>query len=519
MNPEWVAHPGNDGFYLQVSLLLVLVVAVQCKILNHAPYFFAALFLVGLVETAIGMWQLSIYVSNPTVPMKTAMIGTLGTPNGLGLLLVLALIAGVILFKTTAKKWIQIGIAAGLLFLLSGIVLSQSRGAVLALFATGLFAGFMMIYSSKSDRARNLKRYKIPVLLGIAVFIAGAGYGLYVMDKESSQGRFMVWEITGEMIKEQPVTGLGQGNYAVEYLNYQADFMSDSTNTHLHHKAANLKQAHNEFLQAFAEGGLPGGMLFLLIWLLPLVYRVKRFLINKKSDWNLIGALAIHTAIITHSMVDSPLHVLPVALIGYINLAMIPIPGKEFRLSSIKKGLIVSILILYTGFLAYRVIQLYPGYHHWKQGVELAEQRAWKPAVFHYKKALDRFSKKGQLEHHLGSAMIFDGQYSRGIYYLNQAKKDFNDRNIYLSESYANIQLKKYKEAEALAKQALSMFPDHLAPHLLLGEIYYYKGEIGQSKTSLEKCINMKTSNISPGVEQISREAREFWRKKYGRVP
>lgn len=112
--------------------------------------------------------------------------------------------------------------------------------------------------------------------------------------------------------------------------------------------------------------------------------------------------------------------------------------------------------------------------------------------------------------------MIFGGQYSKGIYYLNEAKKDFNDRNIYLSESYGNLKLKKYSEAERLAQNALRMFPDHLAPHLLLGEIYYYMGKIKESKLSLQKCINLDTNIISPEVSKISKEAQNLWTSLYG---
>lgn len=236
-------------------------------------------------------------------------------------------------------------------------------------------------------------------------------------------------------------------------------------------------------------------------------------------QWERAGAIGIHIAIITHSMVDSPLHVLPIAVIGYLNMAIIPVQGPGLLLSPLKRASMIIILVLYSGFAAYRSIRLYPAHHDWKKGAELAEQNKWKPAVLHYQHALEQFGKKGELEHHLGSALVFDGQYSRGIYYLNKAKKDFNDRNIYLAESYANIQLQNYETAEGLAKQGLNMFPDQLAPHLLLGEIYYKLGESELSKVSLMKCIRLETAIISPETKQISQDAKVFWRNKYGQLP
>ncbi|MEX0721252.1 MAG: O-antigen ligase family protein, partial [Balneolaceae bacterium] len=462
INPEWITHPGNDSFFLYLSLLLVLLAVTQFNFRNYTRFYFLTLFLIGILETAVGIWQLTIYTPDPTAPMKTAMVGTLGTSNGVGLLLVISLIAGMVLLKEVSTKWQQIGIAAGLLFILSGVGLSESRGALLALFTAGIITGSIFFYVSNKHILVKLKKYVAWIFTGLVFLSVALVYGLYSIDQESSRGRLMVWNISGEMMQEQPFTGIGQGNYAVEYLDYQADFLADSARSHLHYKAANLKQAHNEFFQAFVEGGIPGGVLFFLIWLLPLLYGMKRCIQSKQINWNLVAVLAIHISIITHCLVDSPLHVLPIAVIGYINLSMIPMPKKEFRLLLTSKIFMIVVLLIYTGFATYRASKLYPAYHEWKKGSELADREEWNPAVFHYQQALSKFGKKGGLEFNLGAAMVFNGQYSRGIYYLNQAKKDFNDRNIYLAESYANIQLQNYKAAERLAKQALKMFPDWL---------------------------------------------------------
>lgn len=515
-NPEWVTHPGNDSFFLYLNLLLVLFAASQLKLIDYGHLFFGSLYFIGIVETIIGIWQLSIYVPNPTVPLKTAMVGTLGTSNGLGLLLVLSVISGSVLFKKASEKWIHISITAGLLFILLGIMLTESRGAVLALLVAGFLIGFILFYNAENSVTQVIKRYKIATGVTALILLIGVVYGLYTIDRASSEGRLMIWHISWDMFQEQPVTGVGHGNYAVKYLDYQADFLSEAEHVHLQDKAANLKQAHNEFFQAFAEGGIIGGIFFLLIWLLPFIYGLKYVLHANQKDWKFIGVIGIHAAILTHSLVDSPLHVFPVTLIGYINFMMIPMPEWQIKLTSFWKKLLIIVLVIFTCLMAFRAKRLYSARYALNQGLKFASQLEWEPAVIHYQLALNKFGKKGELEHYLGAAMVFNEQYTKGIYYLNQAKKDFNDRNIYLMESYANLKLKKYEEAEHLAKQALRMFPDHLAPHLLLGEIYYHLDEIEKSKSSLRKCITMETHIISHEVEQISRDAEAYWRNTYG---
>ena len=164
----------------------------------------------------------------------------------------------------------------------------------------------------------------------------------------------------------------------------------------------------------------------------------------------------------------------------------------------------------------YKGIHQYHGYIEWEKGVEYTSNHRWKWAIDKYQKALERLPDKGELQFHLGSAMVMSDSYSRGIYFLEKSLQNFNDRNIYLSLSYANLKLRNFNKAENYAKVALSMFPDHLAPHLLLGEIYYKQGKNSESRVSLQKCINRRTHIQSEDVIQIACDAKRLWEKLYG---
>ena len=518
-NPDWVSHPGNDSFYLHLSLLLIVIMVQQLKKEEIAKLLFQTVFWVGLIQVVIGIWQVINFTPDPSTPMKTAFIGTLGTPNGLGILIVLTILAGVQLFYTARflpKKFLY---GIGVAFLLIGLVLSESRGAWIALLVSGSFV--VLLFNVQALKRMVGTGFKAFYLIGALVLLLGiVVITLYQVDTESSSGRWMIWDITTEMIKDKPITGIGQGQYSVEYLNYQAEYLSKPYNKELHAKAANIKQAHNEFLQAFTEGGIVGGLLFGSIWILPLLISIKKiFHQQDKTELDQVIVSGIVLAIVIHSLVDSPLHVLPVSVIGYVSLSMMDPVSKTFDLSRVSKWVFMVFGMCYLLFVSVRTLRIYPAQNSWRRGVELAEQREWKASIYQYEKAMEKFRQKGALAYHLGSALIFDEQYSKGIYYLNQAKKDFNDKNIYLTESYANIQLKKFKEGERLAKKALAMFPSHLAPHLLLGEIYYEQGRIEESKASLLKCINEEISKKSWETKQISVDAEKYWNNVFGQIP
>lgn len=499
-NPDWLLHPSNDGFYLSISLLGVLIVSQNLDQKKFFAFFLWGLLVLGITQACIGVYQLAMFIPNASVPIKTPFIGTFGTSNGLGIFLVLSAISGISL----SYKHRNLLLYASTLIVLVGLVLTESRGSVLAfLIVFSIVLG--IIFYQKIQNAL-LKRALIGSIM-LAIFLSS--FFLYRADMESSSGRWMIWEITALMVQDNPVFGVGHGNYSREYLNYQAVYFEDESHAENIIKAANIKQAHNEFLQSLAEGGLGSGVLLFAIWTFPFVqiYRDRK---GKYSVSDLTKP-AMVSAIVLHSLIDSPLHVLPVAIAGYAIIGTID--KNLFVLSRWSKYVLFFLVSIYCVFISVRKINTYSGHRFWKNGVEHIQKKQWKLAINDFEVALERLPQKGELQYQLGAAYVFDGQYSRGIYFINESKKNFNDRNIYLSESYGLIQLEKFEEAKEKALVVLAMFPAHLAPHLLLGEIYYNLGDIELSKESLKKCITEDIEIKSIETKQISEEAKELWER------
>jgi predicted Zn-dependent protease len=74
------------------------------------------------------------------------------------------------------------------------------------------------------------------------------------------------------------------------------------------------------------------------------------------------------------------------------------------------------------------------------------------------------------------------------------------------------LKLGQYKKARENAKTALLMFPDQLAPHLLLGQIYHQMGENDQAKMQLSLCLGQRTHIRSDKTMLIVNDARRLWK-------
>jgi O-antigen ligase len=118
--------------------------------------------------------------------------------------------------------------------------------------------------------------------------------------------------VTLEVIKSYPVVGSGLGSFSVIYTRY------DSRNGFYR-----LEQAHNDYLQTLADGGILGGVLGLAFVLI--LFRngfARRETDDKFRRGVATGALAGCFAVLIHSFFDFTLHTTSNALLFLILAAL-----------------------------------------------------------------------------------------------------------------------------------------------------------------------------------------------------
>jgi O-antigen polymerase len=492
--------------------------------------FLRTIWIVGVCQALIGFAQyFALFGWMPIGTGKTAMIGFIGAANGYGTLMALSTMAVVLeLIEARSTRLRIVLIICGAL-ILAALLFNGSRGALLALVAAIIV--FLIARKRKWSVLRRRHQEEIdsgkmvmkgavyPIVASVVVIIllfGGLAAYLYRMDTESSLGRIFVWRVSAPMFLEHPVSGIGVGKYPLEYLDYQARFFNDPKNLSLAYKASNMKQALSEYVQTLCESGIIGELLFLSVIGSALWF----YFSSAKRDSLIIGAGSLLIVILVHIAVDTPLHIIPISVIMACLLGFSPVPAKwEWQLQIKSRSLVMvalCILLVGAGFIGIESERYYDGHLHWLKGYELNTEHRWQFAIPEYEKALTDLPKEGELLFHLGAAQVLTGSYSKGVYHLQQARQWYNDRNMYLCLSQGYLGLGQYADAKKYALIALSMFPDQLAPHLLLGQIYHEMGDIKDSKESLRKCIRGDTSIRSDEVEQIGSDAENLWREYYG---
>ena len=161
----------------------------------------------------------------------------------------------------------KIALAAAAVFMASTIVLSGSRGGILALAAqTAVVAGFMTFKRKNPKAALALGGVALVTVLWIFL-VGGSGLAdrLATFHSEAhtelSTGlRVTVTRDCWRMIRERPILGFGLGTFPTAYPPFQSFFSNGFVN-----------EAHNDYVQLLVEMGGAGGLV--LVWFLFMLFR------------------------------------------------------------------------------------------------------------------------------------------------------------------------------------------------------------------------------------------------------
>ncbi len=367
--------------------------------------------------------------------------------------------------------------------------------------------GILHFMHKRSKRVRSLIKLSLVFFGGMMIFAGFVGYRL----KEGSYGgRQLIWKVTGTMIKDNPVFGVGYDRFKTYYMNAQAKYFEYNENKQREALLAdNTCYAFNELLQLLAENGIVSLVIcVILLFVCTNVY--------VRADKAYVRNLVIGAGlpIFIFSMVSYPMQVLPIKLVLVTLVALLSrldikkriftavpenIPYK--KLVTGVKSVVFFICILLAGILFNQTHRLKLAYKDWQQALNMYEKGVYKESVLIFEIPYAALKENGEFLMTYGKALAMTGENGKAKDILENAKVYLNNTVIETTLGNVYENLKEYPKAEWAYLQASRMVPNRFYPEYLLAKLYYATGreEKGDAKAKeiLEKQVKLPSIAIT----------------------
>jgi O-antigen ligase len=421
---------------------------------------------VGLFETIVGIVQYSVFHLRAT--------GTFFNPDFLGEYL--AIIFCVVLgrsfdgFKNKVFQWLYGG---GLLFLATGIVLSQSRGAALA-WSVGMSVILWRRYRYKIVFAWLL------LLLLFTVIPNPLQYRFLNDYREDSYSlsRLDMWKEAIHIIKDYPA-GIGLEMYPLISSQYVFPIK-----TGIKHYSKIAESPHNEYLRLFSELGIAGGIFF--VGVISLFYL--KWTDKKNQSFTYAGIMGGTIIFLVHALTDSNFHE-PALVITAIILSTLLLDKGLFNLPTNasfhsphpSRFTFFSLLIPFSILLGILIIRPAIGWFYYDKGYKQLKEN-------HYLKGIENFQ----------TALFWEGENAR--YHSALANSYFN---LFSEKNNDEWVIKSLDELGS----ALELNPEDGKFYKIKGDIYKNLSMRVQKKENLKKLYDEAFTNYKIALKLLPYDA------------
>jgi len=535
-NTFWI---GLKDFINFLSFYLIYFLVIN-NIKNKYSLYFCLIVFFSCASLISIYLLIQYYNFDPFLSDIQRLTSTLGNRNYVASYLALIFPIAFSFFLIESKKRNKIFYEVALLIIYTGIIICHTRAIWIALFFSLLLFGYLLSHYKINKILKDNKKWLI-ILFSFFLLItliystdnplnrssitaAERAISTFDMQGSSLRTRLLIWQSTLDMIKEKPLLGFGLGTFPLHYLNYQAEILQripDYLNF-----VGKAGEAHNEYLQIWAEMGIIGLLSFLLIFMI--FYKTKVNLIKKIGTINgkiiIIGLISGIMVTLIHSIFSFPFHVPAVGAAFWFIIGLTVASENIFcnklkedkiidckkisffseknkkRYKWIKITIIILIFILMVIILNIFVIRPYRAELYLYQGRRWLIDKDYKNAlpVISYAQELDPHN--GRVLHALGATYYNLGKYNQGIYYLQEAKKYMIDINTFYILGLSYSKLNMFKEAEEEFKQAIYLNPKFVEGYHYLGLLYFQKKDYDKAIEYWNKILEIEPNFLNKYV-------------------
>ena len=459
------------GFGVLIIFFLSILEAITKKnILPSIRIMLQAFYCAGLVEMIYATLQVIGII--PSLNLYFSLTGSFCNPVYLSMFFSLCIPVG--LFFTLYSSGIaRLGWAGTSFVMLLFLFATGSRTGLIAL------ACSIAIISIENKLLRKLLLRR-RIVIGAALIIFILGFLLYYYKPDSVKGRFLIWDITLNMISDKPLFGWGRNGFEANYMLYQAQYFFKNPTSDYLMLADNTNNPYNEFLFFTVEYGIIATILLILL-IVYIFYNIVRNMNKYKSVF-----LSLFTTTLIWSLFSYPLK----APFVWIVLTYIVICAFHNQLT-FKLARYISLFLLLCCINVF-VFFTYINYAKLKwlfiQESSLAGRT--KKMIPQYKVLINKLGKNGDFLYNYGAELNYIGNYEESNQILAKCSRISNDYfvQMLIADNYRHMGLQD--KAINSCKIAGWMIPSRFLPLYYEMQIYDEMGNIYLAYQTAEQIVN-----------------------------
>lgn len=459
------------------------------------------LILIGLYELGVGLFQ-CIQVMRLGMPYYTV-CGTFENPAPYSILIVLILPLALdyALFVRFRHGQKVTNMLFYLLFSVVILVMCVSRAAWVAS-VISLMSMFWL-------RMKCAWIKKCFVLLAVFVLCVPFLYGMYVLKKDSADGRLFIWKISYPVAKQQIFSGVGIGGFPYVYGEAQEAYFREGKGTQDEEMLAGAPDyAYNEYLQIWIELGLPG----VLSCLCLMAYVYIRLLRCRNVE--VVGLCGAMVSFMVVSLFSYPLRCFATCLLSLLILlwaAWMPMVLDEKKRNR-KLGMMFGLLLV-VGVEAMVCVRFNKSYRtwtavkRWDMVRPYFDREKYEGIENCYRVLYPDLKKDVGFLFEYGMCLSYNGHYEESNIILNEGAKRSSDP-MFFNLMGKNFQaLGKFEEAEEMFYKAYYRVPHRIYPLYLLMGLYEKEGRDLEMLEKAHQIVGKKEKVPSSLTGYLKKEA------------
>ena len=369
---------------------------------------------------------------------------------------------------------------------------SDSRASWLS-FAIGILTFFSPLIIKHLPKSIIIRTGSLLILICLCTYLIS---GLYSYKKDSADGRILIWKISLEMVKDNPILAYGFDGFRKNYMNYQAAYLQEKQLPEtINNLADDNHHAFNEFLRIIIEQGIIG-VIILFIFLTTIGYTIYKYkLYIDTVSRTIISCL---TALLFFSFFSYPLstfhiNALIVILLAGLACSSQDTPIWKLQIRSISLIIPYSIIFFISSVYLFSYSKANSDWLNTLKGVYTNDNIL--------EEARKKLSGNPYFLSTYGKYLNKKKRYSKAASILSQSIKEYPSYYTVMELGISYKAQKKYTEAMHCFYKAMHMIPHKIKPLYFMMELYYdqkdYKSAIQLSNRILCKQPKIRSSELN----------------------